>query len=88
MRDKDKKYSKEFDELLGGYGIEVKKVSFRPPNLDPYAEGWVGTIKRECLDHFFVFGERHLRYIVLEYLRYYNTRRPHSGIGFRPRVEI
>ena len=84
MRDRDTKYSKEFDQILGSYGVDVRKVTFKSPNLNPYAESWVGTIKREFLDHFFVFGERHLRYIVLEYLRYYNTKRPHSGIGFRP----
>ena len=49
-----------------------------------YAEGWVGTMKRECLDHFFVFGEKHFKYLVEEFVRFYNTDRPHSGRNNEP----
>ena len=62
----------------------MQRIPYRSPNLNPYAEGWVGTIKRECLDHFVVFGERHFRYLVREYVKYYNTVRPHSGLGNLP----
>ena len=84
IRDGDSKYSKEFDEILGSYGVKVKRIPYKSPNLNPYAEGWVGTIKRECLDHFFVFGEKHLRYLVNKYVGYYNTKRPHSGLNNMP----
>lgn len=59
IRDRDNKYPKEFDELLAKHNVKVRKIPYRSPNLNPYAEGWVGTVKRECLDHFIVFGERH-----------------------------
>ncbi len=84
IRDGDKKYPKEFDRLLKEYNVCVKKIPYRSPNLNPYAEGWVGTIKRECLDHFFVFGERHFKYLVKEYVKYYNTVRPHSAMDNMP----
>lgn len=84
VRDGDCKYSKAFDEIINGYGAQVKRIPYRSPNLNPYAEGWVGTIKRECLDYFFVFGERHFRYLVKEYVRYYNTVRPHSSLDNMP----
>ncbi len=84
MRDRDGKYSREFDEILEKYDVNVRKIPFRSPNLNPYAEGWVGTLKRECLDHFFVFGEKHLRHLVTEYVKYYNTKRPHSGLSNMP----
>jgi len=84
IRDRDKKYPKEFDELLRQYNVRVRKIPYKSPNLNPYAEGWVGTIKRECLDHFVVFGERHFKYLVKEYVKYYNTVRPHSGLDNMP----
>jgi len=50
-------------------------------HLNPYAEAWVGTIRRECLDHFLVLGEGHLRYLVAQYVDFYNTVRPHGAMG-------
>jgi len=81
MRDRDTKYSKEFEEVLKGFNVETKALPFRSPNLNPYAESWVSIIRRECLDHFFVFGERHLRHLLNGYVSYYNTKRPHSGVN-------
>jgi putative transposase len=52
--------------------------------MNSYAESWVGTIKRECLSHFIVFGELHLRYLISEYVKYYNTIRPHSSMDNMP----
>lgn len=90
VRDRDKKYPKEFDDIFREYNATVKKISYRSPNLNPYCEGWVGTIKRECLNQFFAFGETHFKYLVNEYVKYYNTVRPHSSMDnlpleYRPR---
>ena len=90
IRDGDAKFPKEFDELFKPCNTEVRRIPYRSPNLNPYAEGFVGTIKRECLNHFFVFGEEHLEYLIREYVDHYDTKRPHSGlnnepIGYRPR---
>jgi len=84
IRDGDTKFPNEFDELFAPQNTKVKKLPYRAPNLNPYAEGWVGTIKRECLDHFFVFGEGHFKYLIREYVDYYDTKRPHSGINNEP----
>ncbi len=54
------------------------------PNMNSYAESWVGTIKRECLNHFIVFGERHLRYLISEYVKHYNENRPHKAMNNMP----
>jgi len=83
IRDRDKKYSKAFDACLASQQVTVRAIPYKSPNLNPYAEGWVGTMKRECLDHFLVFGERHLRYLVREYLDYYNTERAHPTLATR-----
>ena len=84
-RDGDKKFSAAFDALFQSMNVQVKQIPYRSPNLNPYAEGWVGTMKRECLDHFIVFGERHLRYLVREFAGYYNTERAHPALAERTR---
>ena len=84
IRDGDGKFPKEFNSIFKDCNTKVKKIPYRSPNLNPYAEGFVGTIKRECTDHFFVFSERHFEYLVREYVKYYNTKRPHSGRDNRP----
>lgn len=84
IRDRDKKFSGGFDQLFENSGFTVQKNPFMAPNMNSYAESWIGTIKRECLNHFIVFGERHLRYLISEYVAHYNTTRPHSSMGNRP----
>lgn len=84
IRDGDAKYPKKFDCIFEQYNAKVKKIPRRSPNLNPYAEGWVGTIKRECLNHFIVFGRKHLKYLVKEYVKYYNSKRPHSAMDNLP----
>jgi putative transposase len=53
------------------------------PNCNPYAERFVRTVRAECLDHFVVFGERHLRHLIREFVTHYNTERYHQGLGGR-----
>ncbi|MBY0526194.1 MAG: integrase core domain-containing protein [Gemmataceae bacterium] len=79
LRDHDGKFPPEFDQILESEGVEVKKVGPLAPNLNAYAERWVQTVKQECLDHFVVFGEAHLRYLLTEYVTWYHTCRPHQA---------
>lgn len=80
VRDRDCKFSKEFDAFFAENNFSVLRIPFRSPNLNPYAESWVATVKRECLDHFLVLGKGHLEYLITEFVRYYNHYRPHSGM--------
>ena len=84
IRDLDTKFTKEFDALFQAEGIEIIPVGPAAPNLNAHAERFVKSIKYECLNSFCVFGEAHLRYLINEYLKYYNTYRPHQGVGNVP----
>jgi transposase InsO family protein len=52
----------------------------RSPNLNAYAERWVRSVREECLDQIIVLGERHLRYVLKQYVEYFMKRRPHQGL--------
>jgi len=57
------------------------------PNLNAYAESWVRSIKRECLDKMILFGERHVRHVIGEYVEHYNLERPHKGLDYLRPIE-
>lgn len=80
LLDRDKKFTREFEQILEAGGVEMKRLGLRAPNLNAYAERWVQSVRRECLDHFIVLGEEHLRHLVTEYVDYYNRRRPHQAL--------
>ncbi|MBL8823005.1 MAG: transposase [Planctomycetia bacterium] len=82
--DFDTKYTRDFEAILMAEGVEVKRVGPMKPNLNAYAERFVQSIKQEALDHFICFGENHLRYICNEYCSWYNSERPHQGVGNVP----
>jgi putative transposase len=84
LRDRDSKFVKEFDAILSSEGIAVTPIGVRAPNQNAVAERFVQSVKRECLDHFVVFGEAYLRHILSEYLIYYHQFRPHQGLDNRP----
>jgi putative transposase len=83
MRDNDNNYAAGFDEAVKAGGAQVRPTAVRAPNENAFVERFVQTIKQECLDHFLVFGQDHLDYLVREYIRYYHDCRPHQGIGNR-----
>jgi putative transposase len=79
LHDRDSKFSAAVDADLRSSGIKVHRLPPRSPNLLAYAERFNLSIKSECLDHFIVFGEKHLNYLVAEWLAHYHEERPHQG---------
>lgn len=77
IRDRDSKFTAAFDDVFAGNGTRVIRTPARSPRANSYAELFVGTLRRECLDHVLVLGERHLRKVLAEYARHYNGHRPH-----------
>ena len=61
--------------------IRIKRTAFRSPWQNGVAERWVGSCRRDLLDHVIVFNEAHLRRLVRDYIRYYHEDRTHDGLG-------
>jgi transposase InsO family protein len=80
IRDRDGVYGEVFIRRLRSMGIRDRPTSPRSPWQNGLAERLIGSIRRECLDHVVVFGERHLRYILLSYMKYYNEVRTHLSL--------
>ena len=67
--------------LLRDSGVKPLRLPANSPNLNAYAERFVLSIRRECLDRFVPLSERHLRTAVTEYVVHYHTERNHQGLG-------
>ena len=81
IRDRDSCYGSVFTRRLRSLGIRDHPTSPRSPWQNGYAERLIGSIRRECLDHVVVFGERHLRHVLSCYMEYYNAARTHLSLG-------
>jgi putative transposase len=73
-----------FDAVFTGNGTRIIKTPVRSSRANSYAERYVGTLRRECLDHLLIYGERHLWRILAEYAQHYNEHRPHQSREQRP----
>jgi transposase InsO family protein len=84
VRDRDAVYGGDFAARAKGLGIETVLTPVRAPRPNAIAERVVRTLRNECLDHLIPLDERHLRSVLNEYVRYYNTERPHRSLGLEP----
>src|SRR5262249_52765072 len=73
-----------FDAVFTAAGIDVVKIPPRAPRANAYAERWVATVRAECLDWTLVWNERQLCRVLIDYLRHYNTVRPHRSLDLQP----
>jgi transposase InsO family protein len=80
IRDRDGAYGETFIRRLLSMGIRDRPTSPRSPWQNGYAERLIGSIRRECVDHIIVLGERHLRHVLLSYMKYYNEVRTHLSL--------
>jgi hypothetical protein len=84
IRDRDSKFSRAFDDVFKSEGIEIIRTPFRAPNANAFAERWVGTVRRECLDWLLIASRRQLERALRVYVEHYNTHRPHRALRLRP----
>ena len=81
IRDRDSKFTGLFDEVFSSEGLRVIMTPVQAPKANAYAERFVGTLRRECLDWMLIFGRRHLEYVLSEYAEHYNRHRPHRSLS-------
>jgi transposase InsO family protein len=80
LRDRDGKYTNEFDSILDGAGVKAKPLPSRSPNLNAYAERFVLTLKSECLNQMIFVGEGSLRRALAEFMEHYHQERNHQAL--------
>jgi transposase InsO family protein len=81
IRDRDTKFTSSFDEVSKAEGIRIIRTPVRAPRANAFAERFVGTARRECLDRMLILGHRHLERVLAEYVVHYNCHRPHRALG-------
>ena len=81
IRDHDGIYGDQFRRRVEGMGIDEVVTAPQSPWQNPYPERLVGSLRRECLDHVIVLGEKHLRGILTAYLSYYHKSRTHLSLS-------
>jgi transposase InsO family protein len=84
IRDRDSKFTRDFDEVLRSERIRVIKAPVRAPQARAHPERWIGTLRRECLDRLLILSRRHLAHVIRDYTPHYNEHRPHRSLGQRP----
>src|SRR5579859_1499873 len=84
LHDRDAKFCRAFDEVFRAEATEVIRLPYRAPRANAFAERWVGTVRRELLDHLIIFGARHLEAVLQQFIDHYHHARPHRGLGLRP----
>ena len=80
-RNRDRAYGENCVRRVRSIGIRDHPTSARSPWQNAYAERLIGSIRRECIDHTVIFGERHLRHALLSYKDYYNATRTHLSLN-------
>jgi transposase InsO family protein len=84
LYDRDSIFSAEVTATIRNLGIEPVRTAYRSPWQNAFAERWVGTCRRELLDHLIVVGDGHLRRLLASYVAYYNRERVHTVLGDSP----
>jgi transposase InsO family protein len=81
LRDRDSVYGHVFRQRLKGMGVGEVLTAPHSPWQNPFAERLLGSIRRECLNHVVVLGERHLRRTLARYFAYYHRARTHLALA-------
>ncbi len=83
IHDRDSKFSRSFDAVFRNEGLEIIRTPFRAPKANAFAERWVGTVRRDCLDLILIVSRRQLGHVLRVYDDY-NNQRPHRTLGLTP----
>jgi transposase InsO family protein len=84
LHDRDSKFGGGFDQILRSEGMTIVRTPVRAPNANAYAERWIGTLRRECLDRILIVNRRQLERVLRVYAAHYNRHRPHRSLSLQP----
>jgi transposase InsO family protein len=84
IHDRDTKFTRGFDSIFRSEAIEIIRTPIQAPNANAYAERWIGSVRRECLDRLLIVGRRQLEHVLRVYIRHFNQHRPHRALDLRP----
>jgi transposase InsO family protein len=81
IRDRAGQFTDSFDAVFTADGIRILASPPQTPRAPAICERVIGTLRREVFDRLLIVHEHHLRLLLTEYLRHYNTARPHRALG-------
>ena len=81
IRDNDTKFGAACSRVAAVSGIKELRIAYKAPKTNAFCERFLGSVRRECLNHLLVLGEQHLHAMIKEYVGYFNESRPHQGIS-------
>ncbi len=81
IRDRAGQFTDSFDAVFRAEGIRILASPPQAPRANAICERVIGTLRRELFDRLLIVNEHHLRRVLTEYLRHYNTARPHRALG-------
>jgi putative transposase len=84
IHDRDSKFSRAFDDVFRSEAVEIIRTPFRAPQANAFAERWVGTVRRDCVDWLLIVSRRQLERALRVYVDHYNTHRPHHALALTP----
>jgi len=79
--DRDVKFDDSVTTFLRATGLTPKRTSLQAPWQNGTAERWIGSCRREFLDHIIALNERHLVRLLRDYVSYYHQDRVHDSLG-------
>src|SRR6266849_4725963 len=79
--DHDQKYGLEVPIAVRAMKMAAVQTAIQSPWQNGVAERWVGSCRRELLDHTIALNERHLKRLLSDYVRYYHEDRTHLGLN-------
>ena len=87
LRDLDSRYTQAFDAVFAAEEISILKSAAQTPRMNAHAERFIRTARAECTDRLLVYNEQHLRHVLAQYARHYNSGRPHRALQLRAPVD-
>jgi transposase InsO family protein len=84
IRDRDSKFTRDFDLVFRSEGVEIIKTPVRAPKANAIAERFVRTVRSECLDWLLIVNRRHLEKVLRVFVHHYNGHRPHRSLNLTP----